>query len=139
MENYTEFLNNNKNWKIKNFKIGIIKEAFNDIDGKVDKNVNEGIKKLEEKGVKTQEVSLNLPIRHGLSTYYILAASEASTNLAKYCGMRYGISGKLEGNFNQYFTNVRSHILAMIVIPEPTSIENAYRFIKTLFLRQIFH
>ena len=109
IENYAHFIDKN----IKNMKIGIIKEAFKDIDGKVDKTVNEGIKKLEENGVKIQEVSLNLPIKHGLSAYYILAASEASTNLAKYCGMRYGASDKLEGNFNQYFTKVRSHNLGL--------------------------
>ena len=68
-------------------------------------------KTLEESGIKTQEISLKLPVEHGLSTYYILATSEASTNLAKYCGMRYGISDKLEGNFNEYFTKVRSHNL----------------------------
>ena len=109
IENYAHFIDKN----IKNMKIGIIKEAFKDIDGKVDKTVNEGIKKLEENGVKIQEVSLNFPIKHGLSAYYILAASEASTNLAKYCGMRYGASDKLEGNFNQYFTKVRSHNLGL--------------------------
>jgi len=105
IENYTESINK----KIKNVKIGIIKESFKDIDKTVEKNVRRGIEKLEENGVKTQEISLKLPIEHGLSTYYILAASEASTNLAKYCGMRYGVSDKLEGNFNEYFTKVRSH------------------------------
>jgi len=102
--NYTKFANNN----LKNVKIGIIKESFKDIDKEVDKNVRQGIAKLEENGAKTQEISLKLPLEHGLSTYYIIATSEASTNLAKYCGMRYGIAQKLEGNFNEYFTKVRS-------------------------------
>ena len=104
IDNYTDFINK----KIKNMKIGIIKEAFVDIDKKIDKKINEGVDKLEEIGVKTEEISLKLPIKHGLATYYILATSEASTNLAKYCGMRYGVSDKLEGNFNEYFTKVRS-------------------------------
>jgi aspartyl-tRNA(Asn)/glutamyl-tRNA(Gln) amidotransferase subunit A len=107
IENYTESVNKN----IKNMKIGIVKETFRGIDKKIEKNVIEGIDKLQETGVKTEEISLKLPIEHGLSTYYILATSEASTNLAKYCGMRYGISDKLEGNFNEYFTKVRSHDL----------------------------
>jgi len=104
VDNYTDFINK----KIKNMKIGIVKEAFVDIDKKINKKINEGIDKLKEIGVKTEEISLELPIKHGLATYYILATSEASTNLAKYCGMRYGVSGKLEGNFNEYFTKVRS-------------------------------
>ncbi|MCH8329287.1 MAG: Asp-tRNA(Asn)/Glu-tRNA(Gln) amidotransferase subunit GatA [Nanoarchaeota archaeon] len=106
-DTYSNFINKN----IKNMKIGIIKESFKDIDDKINKKISEGITKLEEQGVKTEEISLKLPIEHGLSTYYILATSEASTNLAKYCGMRYGISDKLEGNFNEYFTKVRSHNL----------------------------
>jgi len=105
VDNYVESMNKN----IKKMKVGIIKEAFKDIDDKVNKNVNEGIKKLEENGVKTQEISLKLPIEYGLSAYYLIATSEASTNLAKYCGMRYGVSEKLEGNFNEYFTKVRSN------------------------------
>src|SRR3990167_8656540 len=105
IEKYTESINK----IIKNMKIGIIKESFNDIDKNVEKNVRDGIKKLEEQGAKAEEISLKLPIEHGISTYYIIATSEASTNLAKYCGMRYGIADKLEGNFNEYFTKVRSN------------------------------
>ena len=111
VENYTKLINNNKHNHLKNMKIGIIKESFKDIDNKVDKGVRQGIRKLEECGVKAEEISLKLPIEHGLSTYYILATSEASTNLAKYCGMRYGFSDKLEKNFNEFFTKVRSHNL----------------------------
>ena len=105
IQNYTNFINKDT----KNMRIGIIKESFNDIDKNVEKNVRGGIKKLEERGAKAEEVSLKLPIEHGISTYYIIATSEASTNLAKYCGMRYGIADKLEGNFNEYFTKVRSN------------------------------
>jgi len=107
IENYTESINKN----IKNMKIGIIKESLKDIDNKIKNKLMEAVDKLNEHGIKTEEISLELPIKHGLATYYILAASEASTNLAKYCGMRYGISDKLEGNFNEYFTKVRSHNL----------------------------
>ena len=108
VDNYTEFLDNNK---LKNMKIGLIKEAFKDIDKKIEKNIWQSLDKLEEYGIKTQEISLELPIDYGLSAYYLIATSEASTNLAKYCGMRYGVSEKLEGSFNEYFTKVRSNNL----------------------------
>ena len=55
-----------------------------------------------------EEISLEMPIKYGLATYYMIGTSEASTNLSKYCGMRYGASEKLEGSFNEYFTKVRS-------------------------------
>jgi len=107
IEQYTNLIKKNNNFK--NKKIGIIKEAFKEgVDKKVEKEIWKGIKKLEDNGVKVEEISLSLPIKYGLATYYLIGTSEASTNLAKYCGMRYGNSEKLEGNFNEYFTKVRS-------------------------------
>ncbi len=104
-ENYPDYLNK----PVKGMKIGIIKEAFSEgVEKGVEKKVRDGISKLEEIGVKTEEISLELPIKYGISIYYMIATSEASTNLAKYCGMRYGKSEKLEGSFNEYFTKVRS-------------------------------
>ena len=105
-ENYESYLKK----PIKGMKIGIIKEAFGSgIEKEVEKNVYNGIEELEEEGAKTEDISLELPIKYGIPTYYMIATSEASTNLAKFCGMRYGISEKLEGNFNEYFTKVRSN------------------------------
>lgn len=83
-------------------KIAIIKEGFN-VDDDVKKVV---FKKIE--GIDYDEISLPLTSKYVIPTYYLLATSEASTNLAKYCGMRYGAYGKLEGSFNEYFSRVRS-------------------------------
>ena len=104
VDDYTNFNNKKRN----NIRVGIIKETFKDIDGKVEKNVRNGIEKLKENGIKIEEVSLSLPVKYGLAAYYLIGTSEASTNLAKYCGMRYGISEELKGNFNEYFSAVRS-------------------------------
>ncbi|MBI2654136.1 Asp-tRNA(Asn)/Glu-tRNA(Gln) amidotransferase subunit GatA [Candidatus Woesearchaeota archaeon] len=104
-EDYSKYLKKS----IKEMKVGIIKEAFAEgVEPEVEKNVYNGIEELEEEGAKAEEISLELPIKYGLATYYMIGTSEASTNLAKYCGMRYGISEKLEGSFNEYFTRVRS-------------------------------
>jgi len=90
-------------------RIGVIKESFGKgVDKGVQEQIKLAIKKLESKGVKVEEVSLPLAMKYGVQAYYILAMSEASTNLAKFCGMRYGASDKLEGGFNEYFTKVRS-------------------------------
>ena len=95
---------------IKGMKIGIIKEAFEEgVDKEVRKKVEEAIKKLKEKGAKTEQISFPLTSKYTLPAYYIIALSEASTNLARYSGMRYGAHEKLEGNFNQYFSKVRSN------------------------------
>jgi len=105
-ENYESYLKKS----IKGMKIGIIKEAFGSgVEREVEKNVYNGVQELEEEGAKAEEISLELPIKYGIATYYMIATSEASTNLAKFCGMRYGAVEKLEGNFNEYFTKVRSN------------------------------
>ncbi len=94
---------------VKGMRIGVIKEAFGEgVDAAVDKQVWQRIKALESLGATYHEVSLKLPIAYGIPTYYIIGTSEASTNLAKYCGMRYGAEEKLDSGFKDYFTAVRS-------------------------------
>ncbi|MBN2202965.1 MAG: Asp-tRNA(Asn)/Glu-tRNA(Gln) amidotransferase subunit GatA [Candidatus Aenigmarchaeota archaeon] len=89
-------------------KIGIPKEYFENVDENIQKLVWDAIKILESKGFEYKEVSLSLT-KQALASYYIIAMSEASTNLAKYCGMRYGASEDIgDRNFNQYFSDIRS-------------------------------
>ena len=103
---YSDFLNKD----IKNIKIGIIKETIGEgVDEIIKDKTHESSSKLEKNGAKINEISLPLTHKYSISTYYLIAMAEASTNLAKYCGMRYGIHDTLEGNFNEYFTKIRSH------------------------------
>lgn len=89
--------------------IGIPKELMASIqDAKFKKIVLDKINSAEKLGAEVMDVSLPLNTEYGLAAYYLIAMSEASTNLAKYCGMRYGFEKKLEGNFNDYFSSVRS-------------------------------
>jgi len=83
-----------KNWKleIKNLRIGVPKEYFvKGIDPEVEKVIKNAIKKYEEIGAKIEEVSLP-HTEYALSCYYIIAPSEASANLARYDGIKYGYS-----------------------------------------------
>ncbi|MFH0929474.1 MAG: amidase family protein [Candidatus Aenigmatarchaeota archaeon] len=92
----------------KKLKIGVPKEYFDNVDEDIQKRVWEAIKLLESKGFQYEEVSMSLT-KQALAAYYIIAMSEASTNLAKYCGMRYGASSDIgDRNFNQYFSDIRS-------------------------------
>lgn len=94
---------------VKGMKIGVIKEAFGEgVDPAVEKQVWGKIKELESLGATYQEISLVMPIKYGIPVYYLIGTSEASTNLAKYCGMRYGAQDKLDDAFKEYFTKVRS-------------------------------
>lgn len=101
-QDFTRHLKGN----VKNVKIGVPKEYFENISPEISDTVWDGIKKLESEGAVIKEISLPLT-EFGIAAYYILAISESSTNLAKFCGMRYGLHDKLEGNFDQYFSKVR--------------------------------
>ncbi len=76
---------------IKGLKIGIPKEYF--IEGMapaVDSSVKAAVKQLESMGAVPVEISLP-HTDYAVATYYLLATSEASSNLARYDGVKYGI------------------------------------------------
>ncbi len=77
---------------IKGMKIGVPKEFFSSegLNREVAEAVRKAIAELEKQGVQIVEVSLPTA-PYGLAVYYILAPSEASSNLARYDGVRYGL------------------------------------------------
>jgi aspartyl-tRNA(Asn)/glutamyl-tRNA(Gln) amidotransferase subunit A len=80
----------NQKSKINELRIGIPKEYFiKGIDPEVEKVINGAIKKFEEIGTKIEEISLP-HTEYALPCYYIIAPSEASANLARYDGIKYG-------------------------------------------------
>jgi aspartyl-tRNA(Asn)/glutamyl-tRNA(Gln) amidotransferase subunit A len=75
---------------VKGMKIGIPKEYFIEgMDPEVDKAVRDAVKTLEGLGATIKEVTLP-HTGYAVATYYILATSEASSNLARYDGVKYG-------------------------------------------------
>jgi aspartyl-tRNA(Asn)/glutamyl-tRNA(Gln) amidotransferase subunit A len=89
-------------------KIGVPKEYFGDgVDTKVEEKVWRSIKALESSGASICEISLP-HTKYSLSSYYIIAMAEASTNLAKFSGLRYGLQKPIQGDFNTYFSNIRT-------------------------------
>jgi len=93
---------------VEGLRVGVPKEYFGEgVDQGVSDVVWGGVKRLEDQGAEVREVSLPFT-RYSLSSYYIIAMAEASTNLAKYCGLRYGLQLPLVGSFDEYFSAVRS-------------------------------
>ncbi len=87
-----EFPNPNLKFETRNLRLGIPKEYFiKGIDPEVEKSVKNAIRKYEEKGIETLEISLP-HTEYALPCYYIIAPSEASANLARYDGIKYGYS-----------------------------------------------
>lgn len=82
--------------------IGIPKEYFIEgIDKEVEVSVKEAMKKLESLGAIPVEVSLP-HAGYAVATYYILATSEASSNLARYDGVKYGFRAKGKDLMDMY-------------------------------------
>jgi aspartyl-tRNA(Asn)/glutamyl-tRNA(Gln) amidotransferase subunit A len=74
---------------LKGKTFAVIKETFAGLDEKVSASVMESIELVESLGAKVHEVSCPTFL-FGLPAYYILALSEASSNLARYDGIRFG-------------------------------------------------
>jgi aspartyl-tRNA(Asn)/glutamyl-tRNA(Gln) amidotransferase subunit A len=73
-------------------RIGVPKEYFvKGMDAKVEATVRAAIKKLEDLGATLDEVSLP-HTTYALPVYYLIAPAEASANLARYDGVKYGLS-----------------------------------------------
>ncbi len=87
---------------IKGMKVGLPKEYFVEgMDPGVEKAIREAISTLEELGAEVQEVSLP-HTKYGVPVYYLVAPAEASANLARYDGIRYGLSIPGEDVWDSY-------------------------------------
>lgn len=79
---------------VKGLKIGVPKEYFNeDIDSDIKKVIYKAVEVLSDMGAEYEEVSLPYT-EYTLPTYFIIASSECSSNLARYDGIRYGYRAK---------------------------------------------
>jgi len=98
----------NLNGDIKGIKIGIPKEYFVEgMDKDVENAVNKAIKDIESLGAEIIEISLP-HTKYAISTYYIIAPCEASSNLARYDGVRYGYRTPDADNLRDLFFKSRS-------------------------------
>src|SRR3989338_3622116 len=86
--------------------VGVIRALVDKADPEVKQRIKEAEELFKKQGIKLIDIDLPITERYAIETYYVLALAEASTNLAKYCGMRYGATEKLEGDFNEYFSTV---------------------------------
>lgn len=94
-------------FRIQDLKIGIPKEYFiKGIDKEVEQIIKNVIKKLEDLGAKIIEISLPYA-DYGLSAYYIINPSEASANLARYDGIKYGLSKQKAKNLLHVYLRTR--------------------------------
>ena len=101
---YTKCLKND----IKGLKIGVPKEFFGEgINSEVKEKLNEAIEVYKKLGATVEKISLDIA-QYSLATYYIIACAEASSNLGRFDGIRYGYRTQNYNNLNELFINSRS-------------------------------
>lgn len=102
--NYTDHLKED----VKGMTIGVPKEYFGEgIDKKVENAVWDGIMELNKLGAEIKMISLP-HTKYSLSCYYIIAMCEASSNLARFDGLRYGLRTGKDENWHTTFSHIRA-------------------------------
>ncbi len=93
---------------IKGLRIGLPKEYYiSGIHAGVSASVQAAIKQLESLGAIIEEISLP-HTELGVATYYVLAPAEASANLARFDGVRYGHRSGSAGDLMEHYTRSRA-------------------------------
>ena len=101
---YTKSLKND----VKGLKIGVPKEYFGEgINREVKEKLQEAMERYKKLGATIEECSLNIA-DYALATYYIIACAEASSNLGRFDGIRYGYRTQNYTNLKELFKNSRS-------------------------------
>ncbi|AKU93317.1 Asp-tRNA(Asn)/Glu-tRNA(Gln) amidotransferase subunit GatA [Vulgatibacter incomptus] len=93
---------------VKGMRLGVPKEYFVEgVDPEVEAAVRAAMKRLEELGAEL--VPVELPhTEYGISTYYVVAPAECSSNLARFDGVRYGLSERQEGGLREMYFRTRA-------------------------------
>ena len=101
---YTKCLKND----VKGLKIGVPKEFFAEgINSEVKESLKQAMKTYKELGAEIEEISLNIA-QYSLATYYIIACAEASSNLGRFDGIRYGYRAKDCKSLKELYKKSRS-------------------------------
>ena len=101
---HTEYLTND----IEGIKIGVPKEYFIEgMDTEVEGIVHTAVEALRECGASIKEISLP-HTEYAIATYYIIAPAEASANLARYDGVRYGYRAEKADELIEMYKKTRS-------------------------------
>jgi len=86
----------------KEFVIGIPEDLIKDIDKEIKNVFDYSIKKLEDKGIRFKNIKMD-NLKYGIPCYYIITPAEISANLARYDGVRFGMSAKRDDILSNYF------------------------------------
>lgn len=101
---FTTALQNN----VKGLKIGIPKDYLGEgLDEEVKKSILEAAKVFKDKGAIIEEFDLSL-VEYAIPAYYVIASAEASSNLSRFDGVKYGLRAKEYEGLHQMYKKSRS-------------------------------
>jgi aspartyl-tRNA(Asn)/glutamyl-tRNA(Gln) amidotransferase subunit A len=90
-------------------KIFVVKELISKADEAIQGHFEKLLSKLEASGHRIEQISMDI-LAKAIEPYYIIAMAEASTNLAKYTGFKYGYQyGEYNKRYNEFFTDARAN------------------------------
>ncbi|TDT72244.1 aspartyl/glutamyl-tRNA(Asn/Gln) amidotransferase subunit A [Hypnocyclicus thermotrophus] len=105
---YDTYLDKLNNVDIQNMKIAVAKEFIKKgLNEEIKNNFLETIEKFKSLGAKVEYISMPIT-EEGLSAYYIISSAEASSNLARFDGIRYGYRTKTYEDVNDIMVNSRT-------------------------------
>ncbi|NGX39102.1 MAG: Glutamyl-tRNA(Gln) amidotransferase subunit A [Chlamydiae bacterium] len=87
-------------------RIGVPWHFLEELEGETRKNFEESIARFKEQGMEIVDIDLSL-LRTAVATYYILTSAEASTNLARFDGIRYGHRSKKATTLDEIYDESR--------------------------------
>ena len=103
-KDYTKCLKND----VKGLKIGVPKEFYGEgINSEVKETLQKTIEQYKDMGAEVEEFSLDVA-KYSLATYYIIACAEASSNLGRFDGIRYGYRAPEYKDLNDLYRKSRS-------------------------------
>ncbi|MFP3308503.1 MAG: Asp-tRNA(Asn)/Glu-tRNA(Gln) amidotransferase subunit GatA [Nitrososphaeria archaeon] len=92
---------------VSGWKVAVVKEMVGPgVDDHVQREFWRAVDTISGLSVDVEEVSLRW-LDEALASYYVIASAEASSNLARYDGLRYGLSPQQSGDWRSYFAKVR--------------------------------
>ncbi len=93
---------------VKGLRVGVIKELMTEgVEDDVKSVIENSVKTYEKLGAEIKEISLPL-LKHSIGVYYIVATAEASSNLARFDGVRYGYRTQNPQNLLEMYCKTRA-------------------------------
>ncbi len=99
---YTRSLDGN----VKGLKLGLPREYLKDLTSETGDRIAEGVEVLRKLGCEVRDISLPAT-DYAIACYYIIATAEASSNLARYDGVRYTFRSSASGTLSEMYRNTR--------------------------------